>query len=362
MVRAAVLERFDSPLELRDFPEPSPDGGRVVVEVTAAGVCGSDVHMWKGEDARTPLPIILGHEGAGRLVAPEGLRDVRGRDVRPGDPVIWDRGVTCGKCVFCAVKRQSFLCRERKVYGINMSCAEEPHLLGCYAEKLRLLPGTRLLRLPEGADLPAAVSASCSGATAAHAMENAVEPNDVVVVMGAGPLGSWCAAFAREGGAREVVVTDIKDSRLTLARSFGATVALNIRSVPAEERRERVLEMTGGLLADVVVEAAGNADASLEALSLVRPGGKVVYVGPAVSIGETPIRFFEDVARKNLELRGVWVSDTSHLDKAVALALSGRYPFEKMVTHTFGLEDATEALRASGLPGAVKVVIEPCRR
>ena len=223
MARAAVLESFDSPLALREFPEPSPDGGRAVVEVLAAGVCGSDHHMWKGKDPRTPLPIILGHEGTGRLVAPEGLKDVRGREIRPGDLLIWDRGVTCGKCVFCTVKRQSFLCPERKVYGINMSCAEPPHLLGCYAERLSLLPGTRLLRLPGGADLPALVSASCSGATAAHAMEGAVEPNDVVVVIGAGPLGAWCSAFAREGGAREVVVTDVRDSRLALARSFGAT-------------------------------------------------------------------------------------------------------------------------------------------
>jgi len=329
--------------------------------VLAAGVCGSDHHMWQGKDPRTPLPIILGHEGVGRLAEPEGLRDVRGRELVPGDLLIWDRGVTCGRCAFCAVKRQSFLCPDRKVYGINMSSAEPPHLLGCYSEKMSLLPGTRFLKLPAEADPPSLVSASCSGATAAHAMENAVEPGDVVAVMGSGPLGMWCSAFAREGGAREVLVADVRESRLSLARSFGATEALNVGTSSAEDRRARVLELTDGLLADVVVEAAGNADASREALGLVRRGGKVIYVGPAVPIGELPLRVYEDVVRKNAELRGVWVSDTSHLDKAVVLGLSGRYPFDRMVTHTFPIEKATEALRAMRSPEAVKVVIEPCK-
>ena len=84
MARAAVLEEFGSPLVMREFPDPSPDGGRVVVDVLAAGICGSDHHMWRGKDPRTPLPIILGHEGVGRLVAPNGLNDVRGREIRPG--------------------------------------------------------------------------------------------------------------------------------------------------------------------------------------------------------------------------------------------------------------------------------------
>jgi len=97
--RAAVLAQFDEPLQMRNFPLVPLAEGEVRVKITCAGVCGSDVHMWRGEDPRTPLPMILGHEGVGEVAEIAGEKtDLFGRPLHEGDPVLWERGVMCGEC------------------------------------------------------------------------------------------------------------------------------------------------------------------------------------------------------------------------------------------------------------------------
>ena len=138
-VKAAVLKEFNSPLEFVDFPKPEVHDGEVLVRMTAAGICGSDVHMWRGEDPRTPRPMILGHEGVGVI---EGIgggqlrRDLYGTELKVGMPMIWDRAVVCGMCYFCAVKKLPNLCTSRWVYGIHKGCSDPPHLNGCYADHI----------------------------------------------------------------------------------------------------------------------------------------------------------------------------------------------------------------------------------
>ena len=134
-----VLEKFNEPLVMRTFPIPTLKEGEVLVKIEAAGVCGSDVHMWEGRDPRIRLPMILGHEGVGEIVEINGeKRDVHGRPLKRGDEVLWNRGVTCGHCYFCKVKMEPSLCPNRWVYGIHTSCAEPPYLTGNYSEFLLL--------------------------------------------------------------------------------------------------------------------------------------------------------------------------------------------------------------------------------
>ena len=100
--KAAVLQQFNEPLALQTFPLVPLADGEVRVRIKAAGVCGSDVHMWRGQDPRTPLPMILGHEGVGEIAEINGTKlDLFGRELKPGDPVLWERGVMCGTCVQC---------------------------------------------------------------------------------------------------------------------------------------------------------------------------------------------------------------------------------------------------------------------
>ena len=141
VAHAMVLKAFNTALQVEEFPLPELKPGEVLVRITAAGVCGSDVHMLRGHDPRTPLPIILGHEAVGVVAGTGGRRhDINGDEVQPGDLIGWDRGVVCDDCFFCAVRKQPYLCPNRRVYGISISSKEPPHLKGGYATHIVLDP------------------------------------------------------------------------------------------------------------------------------------------------------------------------------------------------------------------------------
>jgi len=360
--KAMVLVAFKQPLQERTYPIPRPAPGEVLVRLTASGVCGSDVHMWQGEDPRTPLPIILGHEGVGEVAETGGeVTDVNGKPLRPGDPVFWDRGVVCGRCHYCTVLREPYLCPHRFVYGIHRSAEEAPHLVGCYAEYLLLDARTRTFSLV-GCEVDPAVlvAAGCSGATAAHCLEVAGPSlGDVVVVQGPGPLGLFLAAMARRAGAAEVVIIGGTEARLDLALALGATRTLNRKATTPEERRRAVLDLTDGRGADIVYEAVGLAAVVAEGLTLVRHGGAYVSAGFGQPGGSLPLDPFRDVVRKNVRFLGVWVSDTRHAEQALGLILAEPDAFAPIISHRFPLGEADRALEAMHRKEALKAVLLP---
>ncbi len=361
---AAVLRSFNHPLALEEIEIVPPAAGQVVVQVEAAGVCGSDVHMWKGADPRTPLGMILGHEGVGQVVEVNGERaDIHGRRLVAGDRILWERGVTCGQCYYCAVLGEPALCTQRWVYGIHRSLEIPPHLNGCYATHLILDPRTPVLPLGDDDDPATFVSASCSGATAAHGFDlSPVQVGDTVVIFGPGPLGAFSAALARSGGAEQIIVIGGTGPRLDLCRRLGATTTLNRQATAAAERAEAIRELTHGRGADVVIEASGSVAAAQEGLGLLRYGGALSLVGFGTPVGEMTLAPFEAVVRKNARVQGVWVSDARHTFRAMSLIRQDPSAFAGLVTHRFPLAQATQALEAVAHREAMKAVIEPGKR
>ncbi|MGQ9631442.1 MAG: zinc-binding dehydrogenase [bacterium] len=361
--KALVLEEFNKPLTVREFEVSPLSPGDMLVRVEASGVCGSDFHMLRGNDPRTPLPIILGHEGVGIVEDIRGEKeDILGRRLSAGDRVIWDRGIACGRCFFCAVKGEPSLCSNRRVYGISFSCKESPHLLGCYSEYIHLLDGTKVLRLDGDVDPGVLVSASCSGATAAHALDLCeIREGDTVVIQGPGPLGIFCLAFAIDRGASRTVVIGTKRSedRLKMCEEFGATDVLIIDGTRPKDRVNYIKEITNGFGADVVIECSGNPQAFLEGVKMVAPGGTYLLPGVAAPAGDVPLDIYWDLVRRNVRLQGVWVSDTSHLYRAVNLVMSGRCPFENLAADRFPLEDANRAIDLMGERRIFKAILSP---
>ncbi|MCX8116640.1 MAG: zinc-binding dehydrogenase [Desulfobacterota bacterium] len=359
--RAAVLTQFNHPLELRSFPIPALKEGEVLVKVEAAGVCGSDVHMWEGRDPRTRLPIILGHEGAGEIVDLKGeKRDVHGIPLKKGDKVLWNRGVTCGHCYFCRVKRMPSLCPHRWVYGIHTTCSEPPFLTGNYAEYLLLVKETDFFKIEMEIEPATLVPASCSGATAAHALDlSGLESGDSVLVQGAGPLGIFMVAFSKSSGASPIVVIGGTEERLKMARRFGATHTLNRFQINPAERKEAILELTHGRGVDVAFEMAGEPGAVRECITLVRNGGTCVSAGFGEPHGTIELDCFHDLNRKNLRLQGIWTSDVRHTHMAIQLILNRKEEFKNLITHVYPLARANEALYAMKERQAVKVVLSP---
>ena len=359
--RAILLEKFNEPLVLRSFPIPNTKEGEVLIKVEAAGVCGSDVHMWEGRDPRIRLPMILGHEGTGEIVEMNGeKRDVYGHPLKPGDKVLWNRSVTCGHCYFCKVKMEPSLCLHRWVYGIHTSCIEPPYLTGNYAEYLPLVKEVDIFKIEFDIDLQTLVSASCSGATAAHAFDlSGMSPGDSVLIQGVGPLGIFAVAFARSFGASQIIAIGGTEERLKMCKAFGSTLTLNRHKLSEKERKDAVMEITQGRGVDVAFEMTGEPDALKESISLVRTGGTCVSAGFGEPHGTIDLDCFHDLNRKNLRLQGIWASDVKHTHMALQLVLSRLQDFSKLITHRFPLDKANDAIRVMKTREAVKAVLLP---
>lgn len=357
--QAMVLEAFNKPLVLREFEIPLLQDGEVLIRVEAAGVCGSDVHMWRGEDPRTPLPLILGHEGVGRILESKGeKRSVEGEVLRSGDLVLWNRGISCHKCFHCAVLNEPSLCTNRKIYGINRPCNVPPYVNGCYAKEMILSADTDIFKVDAKVDPAILVSASCSGATVAHAFDlHRPAFGDTVLIQGPGPLGVYAVAFARKFGAQQIIVIGGSENRLATCRDFGATLTLNRREMSLEERKQAIMDKTHGRGVDVAIEAVGDPSAVHEGIKLVRTGGAYVSIGFSQPPGECQIDFFQEVVRKNIKIQGVWVSATRHVWQSMQMVLENPDLFSRMITHRFVLSQANEALDSMAQRDALKAVL-----
>ena len=363
-IRAAVLAQYREPLEIRTYPAPPElKAGEALVRVELAGICGTDVHLWLGQ-LNIPLPVILGHETAGRIERLGGgpLRDWRGQTLEVGDRVTWASSIVCGECYYCRIKRQPTRCLGRRAYGISYCADEAPHLRGGYAECIVLRAGTAIFRIPDGVSSEALIGAGCGLTTAIHGLERApVALGDVVVVQGTGPVGMACLALARQSGASKVVMVGGPDHRLQQARDFGADEVISVENVPNPlERRKLILQATGGFGADLVAECVGHPEAVPEGLELCRDGGTYLVLGQYADAGNVSLNPHV-ITRKQLHVVGSWGFEPRHVDRALALLenTTWRDHFARQVTHRFPLDKANEALETARQLRAGKTVIAP---
>ena len=383
--KAVILDQFKAPLKLREYPLPERlDAGAALVQTEMAGICGTDVHLWQGE-LPIKLPVILGHETVGRIQKlGAGLtKDWSGQPLKVGDRVTWNSAISCGKCYYCADKRQPTRCPERRAYGIGYRCDEAPHFLGGYADHHFLRPGTTMFKLPDELATESVIGAGCALITAIHGVERiCVETNpgaavgqtrsnnafllpplwrDWVVVQGAGPVGISALAVAKAAGACKVIMIGAPKHRLKMARRFGADHVIDLEEVSTPKARiEAVRDLTGGHGADAVLECVGRPDAVVEGMEMCRDGGKYLILGHYCDAG--PVTWNPHVVtRKQLQVYGSWSSEPRHLQAALEFLRINRerFPFHEMVTHRFSLAQADEALQTTARWDAAKSVIVP---
>jgi L-iditol 2-dehydrogenase len=359
--RAAVMAAPNEPLEIREFPAPTLTDGAAILATSYSEVCGTDVHLWHGKLAGVPYPIIPGHVAVGRLAQIRGaIKDIEGEPFREGDLVTYlDVHATCNHCYHCLVAKQPTRCTSRKVYGITYGANDG--LLGGWSEAVWLQPGLKLVRIPAGLAPETFIGGGCGLVTAIHAIDRAeLRLGNSVVVLGVGPVGQSVIALARQSGAGEIIAVGGPSDRLEFARRMGATHSIGL-DLSSDDRAARVRELTGNRGADVVIEAAGPADAVRDALEMVRDGGRVVVCGQYTDSGSVSINPHLLINRKHVELRGTWGSDYSHFHRAVQLAAQFQEvaPWGEMVSHRFGLDDAESALSAVASRDVIKAIIEP---
>ena len=362
-VLAAVMPAPRMPIEVREFPAPALPRGSALLRTARSEVCGTDVHLWHGRLSGVPYPIIPGHVTTGTLEEVRGpLTDVDGALLREGDRVaFFDVHRTCGRCRACTVNQTPTRYPSRRVYGITDSAAEG--LFGGWSQKVYLEPGVVMARLPAAVSFDAYIGGGCGLLTAVHVIERArLKLGDSVVVQGAGAVGLSVAALARRSGAGQVIVIGGPADRLTLATAMGADTAMALESSTADSRLERVYELTHGG-ADVVVEAAGSAQAFEEGVRLARDGGTYVIAGHYTNVGDSRINAHRDINRKHLDIRGCWGSEVRHFLRALqALERYGQdVPWHKIGARTFGLSEINVALAAAESLSIPKALVDPWR-
>jgi threonine dehydrogenase-like Zn-dependent dehydrogenase len=354
---------FHQPLEVRRYPLPhETEPGAMLVRIEMAGICGTDVHLWKGQ-LPIPRPIIMGHETVGVIenIGAGVKTDWIGAALSQGDRVTWSAGRLCGDCYHCTVINQPTRCLNRSAYGISFNCDEPPHFSGGYAEYIYLRPGTAIFKLSDVSS-DAITGAGCALVTAIHGIERiGINWGDRVVIQGSGPVGLAALAVAQTAGALMTIVIGGPSPRLNLARVFGADHTINIDgTTESAARLSQVRQLTNGQGADAVIECVGSPSVVPEGLEMCRDGGKYLVLGHYGDAGATPINPHV-ITRKQLTVQGSWASEPRHMAAAIEfLRKHGkRFPFDQLISHRFPLDRAFAALQTTAKWASSKSVIVP---
>ena len=346
-MRAVVYEDVRR-VEVTDVPDPEiVDPGDAVVRVTAAAICGSDLHFYHGKAPLMPGDGI-GHEGVGVVeeVGPDIQR------VRAGDRVVMSFDIVCGHCWFCR-HGQTSLCEDFKNLGAGPFGGG---LGGAQAERVRVpRADVNLLPIPEGMDDEHALFVGDILTTGYYGTAIAgIEPVDTVAVIGAGPVGYFCIQSALVHGARQVLALDTEPNRLAVAEGVGA-VPLNVQERNAQIA---VCDLTEGRGADVVIEAVGHVSAFESAVEVVRRGGTISVVGMYVSEQvDVPLGVYWT---RMLDVRFAGLCPVhAWWDAAMAAVRAGKIDPIPIISHRLPLEEAPKGYELFSRREATKVVLIP---
>jgi len=342
-MKALLLSEYKK-LEIADLPMPSPGPGDLLVCVAACGICGSDVHGYDGSSGRRIPPIVMGHEAAG-TVAGVGTGV---ESFREGDRVTFDSTIYCGECAFCR-RGEMNLCDNRQVLGV--SCGDYRRA-GAFAEYV-VLPARIAYKLPDNLSFAEAALLEAVS-VALHAISLVpIAPQSSALVVGAGTIGLLVQQGLRVAGCSRVFVTDLDPTRLSLSEKLGATAVLT----SGPELVKNVLQLTGGVGVDIVVEAVGNTPAIRTSIDCVRKGGSIVLVGnitPEVTI------HLQKVVSRQIRLQGSCAS-CGEYPRAIQLMSKGEINVKPLISAIAPLTDGPSWFERlySHEPNLMKVVLEP---
>jgi threonine dehydrogenase-like Zn-dependent dehydrogenase len=361
------------------FPTPKVGAREGLVRMVGSAVCGTDKHVFKQGEIKlglpgdvVSLPIILGHENVGVIekigAAAASEMVTEGEPLAEGERVVISADIVCGKCYYCRNIYGFPWCLNHKSYGDVISCKDPPHLFGGFAEKMFVLPGTFMFRVPkrmsnEVAALTEQMAVAYGSFGRAFQNPNVKEgysPADTVVVQGVGPLGMCNALMARMLGASKIIAIDKSRYRLEMARALCNAETIDIGEYPRpKDRLEAVLSMTDGLGGDTVIECTGFPHIISEGLDMIRNGGTYIVEGAYSEDSGTKISASRQILAKNARIIGVSGMPFQAYSRALKMmdAYSSAIPFGKLVTHVFGQEDAQEALETSMGTESMKVVV-----
>ena len=336
-MKALVKAKAEPGIWMEDIDVPSVGHNDVLIKVNRTAICGTDIHIYQWDDwaaSTIPVPLAVGHEFSGEVVD----LGVEVRGFKTGDRVSAEGHITCSVCRNCRAGRRH-LCMNTVGVGVDRA--------GAFAEYLSV-PASNVFKIPDSiSDDMASILDPLGNAT--HTALSFDLVGEDVLITGAGPIGAMAVAIAKYAGARHVVITDINDYRLKLAKAMGATRALNVTKDTLDDCM-RDLGMEEGF--DVGMEMSGNPQAFRDMLRTMHHGGKVAILG--IPPGETAINWY-DVILKGLELKGIYGREMFETWYKMSSMLQSGLNIDAVITHHFEVDDFQAAfeLMASGQSGKV---------
>lgn len=378
----AVVMTAPGEIEVQELPYPKLERGALILKMQMSGICGTDKHAYNGEkvlyggteaEQEIVYPTVHGHENVGTIVeiCPEDkdLIEYHGQELKVGDRVTMCPNIICGNCWYCRHIFAYPFCAKNTTIGLSFPSNKPPYVVGGWAEYMFVPPKAWVYKVPEGMpdELASLTEIFVVSATLDRAKEfSRLEARgfgfaDTVAIQGAGAMGCMHVAKAKMLGAGQIVVLDESDQKMDLAKEFGADVTINIKDVAHKDRVQAIKDLTEGRGADVVVETAGNAQAFVEGLDYTRRGGTYIETGSFVDTGEVGINVHRHIAAKNVLLVGNSNHPHTGYYQALHMMMKYRkeYPFEKLITHRFSLDEGKEAMERSYDPECLKVVFVP---
>jgi threonine 3-dehydrogenase len=339
-MKALVKKEAAPGIWLDEVPEPKVGPNDVLIEIDRTAICGTDMHIYKWDawaQKTIPVPMAVGHEYCGRVV--DLGSEVRG--LKTGDRVSGEGHITCGYCRNCRAGRRH-LCRNTVGVGVNRP--------GAFAEYLAI-PATNAFHLPDSIrDDIASILDPFGNATHTALAFNMV--GEDVLITGAGPIGIMAVAIARFVGARNVVITDVNDYRLELARKLGATRAVNV-SRDSLDKVMKELNMQEGF--DVGLEMSGSPAALREMLRTMNNGGSVAILG--IPPEDTAVDW-NQVIFKGLTIKGIYGREMFETWYKMSALLQSGLNIDPIITHHFPIQEYLEGFETMGSGKSGKVILD----
>lgn len=345
---------------LQEYEVPAPGAGAVLLKTLVAGVCGSEIHMFRGSHP-VLKSVILGHEIVGEVLAlGDGVTaDRAGHGLEVGDAVSVTYFRTCMQCSACA--REDFGWCEHALEGWLQPPEADPHFVGTMSTHYYVDPRQWIYKLPENVTPRMAAAANCAVAQVVNAVERAdVRLGETAVVQGAGGLGLYAIGLLKERGLR-VIAIDGVELRLNRARAFGADDIIDMREhATPHERHARVRALLGTAGADLSIDVAGNTAAFVEGIGFVRPGGRLVEVGMVLP-GQEVTFDLGAMTRQGVSVLPVLRYSPRHLGEALAFLSrnADRLPLEEMIDAVYPLDQVEQAITDSAERRVTRAAVLP---
>ena len=347
-------------IDVRELPLPEINDDEVLVRVEGCGICGTDVHEYKG-DPFGYIPIQLGHEGTGAIVklGKNVTQDYSGKPLNVGDKIV--TGLKpCGHCDTCKNDPANIhLCPGGEIFGLMPG--EDHFFNGWFGEYIKINAGGVIFNVSDMEDLDSRLLIE-PAAVVVHAVEKAKEifnfkHNSHVLVQGCGPIGLLLLTTVRTMGCRNIIAVDGDERRLAMAKKLGARVAINFMK---EDAIARVQEETGGNGAEMAFQCTGSPKAASTIWKYVRRGGSMCELGFFVDNGDAVYNPHQDICNKEIKVVGSWTYQAKDWLQAMEmLKEAGKQglPVGELVSHKFSLDDINEAMETNIRMDGFKIAV-----